>query len=82
MGRRPTKKNEGAYDWCRGINNLDRAFNRVILVWFAANREEATASLTAAKLHKTFAEACKCEDAQCDSIEGRAGCSDNIDVFA
>ena len=30
MGLRPTKKNEGAYDWCRGINNLDRAFNRVI----------------------------------------------------
>ena len=55
---------------------------RVIAVWFAANGEEATASLTAAKLHKTFAEACKCEDAQCDSIEGRAGCSDNIDGVA
>ena len=48
---------------------------------FCANGEEAMASFTAAKLHKTFAEACKCEDAQCDSIEGRAGCSDTIDVF-
>ena len=28
MGLRPTKKDEGARDWCRGINNLDRAFNR------------------------------------------------------
>ena len=27
MGLRPTKKDEGARDWCRGINNLDRAFN-------------------------------------------------------
>jgi len=52
-----------------------------IAVWFATKREEATASLTAAKLHKTFAEACKREDAQCDSIEGRADCSDNIDIF-
>jgi hypothetical protein len=52
-----------------------------IAVWFAANREEATASLTAAKLHRTFADACKCEDAQCDSIEGRADCSSNIDSF-
>ena len=31
MGLRPTKKDEGARDWCRGINNLDRAFNRVVL---------------------------------------------------
>ena len=29
MGLRPTKKNEGAYDWCRGIDKLDCAFNRV-----------------------------------------------------
>ena len=28
MGMRPTKTNEGASDRCRGINNLDRAFNR------------------------------------------------------
>ena len=30
MGLRPTKKDEGARDWCRGINNLDRAFNRAV----------------------------------------------------
>ena len=30
MGLRPTKTNEGASDRCRGINNLDRAFNRVL----------------------------------------------------
>ena len=29
MDLRPTKMNEGAMDWCRGVNNLDRAFNRV-----------------------------------------------------
>ena len=28
MGLRPTKTNEGASDRCRGINNLNRAFNR------------------------------------------------------
>jgi hypothetical protein len=53
-----------------------------IAAWFAGNREEATAALAAVKLHKTFAEACKCEDAQCDSIDGRAECSENIDFFA
>ena len=30
MGLRPTKTNEGANDRCRGINNLDRAFNRAV----------------------------------------------------
>ena len=29
MGLRPTNTNEGAIGRCRGINNLDRAFNRV-----------------------------------------------------
>jgi hypothetical protein len=53
-----------------------------ITAWFAGNREEATAALAAVKLHKTFAEACQCEDGQCDSIEGRAECSENIDFFA
>lgn len=52
-----------------------------IAAWFAGNGEESTAALAAAMLQKTFAEACRCEDAQCDSIEGRAGCSDNIDTF-
>ena len=28
MGLRPTKKDEGARDWCRGIISLDCAFNR------------------------------------------------------
>ena len=28
MGQRPTNTNEGASGQCRGINNLDRAFNR------------------------------------------------------
>ncbi len=31
MGLRPTKTNEGASDRCRGINNLDHAFNRVVM---------------------------------------------------
>ncbi len=31
MGLRPTKKDEGVRDWCRGISNLDRAFNRAVL---------------------------------------------------
>lgn len=53
-----------------------------ITAWFAGNREEATAALAAVKLHRTFAEACQCEDGQCDSIEGRAECSENIDYFA
>jgi len=53
-----------------------------ITAWFAGNREEGTAALAAVKLHKTFADACRCEDAQCDSIEGRADCSENIDTFA
>ena len=35
MGLRPTKKDEGARDWCRGINNLDRAFNRAVLAVMA-----------------------------------------------
>ena len=30
MGLRPTKTNEGASDRWRGINNLDRAFNRAV----------------------------------------------------
>ena len=30
MDLRPTKTNEGASDRCRGINNLDRAFNRAV----------------------------------------------------
>ena len=30
MDLRPTKMNEGAMDWCRGVNNLDRAFNRLV----------------------------------------------------
>ena len=30
MGLRPTKNDEGARDRCRGINNLDRAFNRAV----------------------------------------------------
>ena len=31
MGLRPTNTNEGASGRCRGINNLDRAFNRAVL---------------------------------------------------
>ncbi|MBI2687085.1 MAG: hypothetical protein HYX27_12280 [Acidobacteria bacterium] len=53
-----------------------------ISAWFAGHREEATAALAAVKLHKTFEEACHCEDAQCDSLEGRTECSENIDTFA
>ena len=30
MGLRPTKKDEGARDWCRGIISLDCAFNRAV----------------------------------------------------
>ena len=30
MGLRPTNTNEGASGRCRGIDNLDRAFNRVL----------------------------------------------------
>ena len=52
-----------------------------ITAWFAAHGEEGTAALAAVKLHKTFAEACRCEDGQCDSIAGRAECSENIDFF-
>ena len=37
MGLRPTKTNEGASDRCRGINNLDRVFNRAVTA-----REEST----------------------------------------
>ena len=57
------------------------AHQAAITTWFAGNREEGTAALAAVKLHKTFAGVCKCEDAQCDSIEGRAECSENIDFF-
>ncbi|MBL8237033.1 MAG: hypothetical protein JNM66_06425 [Bryobacterales bacterium] len=53
----------------------------VITAWFAENREEATAALAAAKLHRTFAAICQCEDGQCDSVAGRAECSENIDFF-
>lgn len=53
----------------------------VITAWFAANREEGTATLAAAMLHETFAAACRCEDGQCDSVAGRADCSENIDTF-
>ncbi len=53
----------------------------VIAAWFAEHREEATAALAAAKLHRTFADVCQCEDGQCDSIAGRAECSENIDYF-
>lgn len=52
-----------------------------ITAWFAAHNEEGTSALAAVKLHKTFAETCRCEDGQCDSIAGRADCSDNIDFF-
>ena len=31
MGLRPTNTNEGVSGRCRGINNLDRAFNRAVL---------------------------------------------------
>lgn len=54
----------------------------LITGWFAENREEATAALAAAKLHRTFASICQCEDGQCDSIQGRAECSENVDAFA
>jgi len=57
------------------------AHQAAITAWFAGNREEGTAALAAVKLHKTFAGVCKCEDAQCDSMEGRAECSENIDFF-
>lgn len=57
------------------------AHQAAITAWFAGNREEATAALAAVKLHKTFADVCKCEDTHCDSIEGRAECSANIDFF-
>jgi hypothetical protein len=61
----------------------DRLFHEaVIAAWFAENREEGTAALAAGKLHKTFAAVCRCEDGQCDSITGRAECSENIDLFA
>ena len=52
-----------------------------ITAWFAGHGEEGTAALAAVKLPKTFAEACRCEDGQCDSIAGRADCSSNIDFF-
>ena len=52
-----------------------------ITAWFAGHGEEGTAALAAVKLHKTFAETCRCEDGQCDSIAGRADCSSNIDFF-
>ena len=38
MGLRPTKTNEGASDRCRGINNLDRAFNRAVLAGLLQTR--------------------------------------------
>lgn len=52
-----------------------------IAAWFASQREEATAALAAAKLQKSFAEFCRCEDAQCDSVEGRADCSELVSNF-
>jgi hypothetical protein len=61
----------------------DRLFHEaVIAAWFAENREEGTAALAAEKLHRTFAAVCRCEDGQCDSIAGRAECSENIGLFA
>lgn len=61
---------------------LERLMNQgYIAAWFAAQREEATAALAAAKLQKSFAEFCRCEDVQCDSVEGRADCSELVSDF-
>ena len=39
MGLRPTKKNEGAMDWCREVNDLDHAFPRAVLEQLSTFRE-------------------------------------------
>ena len=47
MGLRPTKTNEGASDRCRGINNLDPAFNKAV----PALKALTILSLTLLSLH-------------------------------
>jgi hypothetical protein len=56
-------------------------YEAAIAVWFAEHGEEAAGMLAADKLHRTFAHVCQCEDGLCDSIAGRAECSENIDFF-
>ncbi len=56
-------------------------YEAAIAVWFAEHGEEAAGMLAADKLHRTFAHICQCEDGLCDSIAGRAECSENIDFF-
>ena len=47
MGLRPTNTNEGASDRCRGIDNLDRAFNKAFSAQPGRDRQGAFSAVNA-----------------------------------